>query len=297
MKLGILTRNERSWCSLQLKQAAVRFGLKPFCFSFSDIGSGVAFSEKAPVEAMGTSIDSDFVAIIVRPISGGSAEEIFFRLDLLHRIADLGTLVVNPPLAIEKAADKYRALALLDSAGLPVPKTFATEDPRKALEAFDALGRDVVLKPIFGSRGVGVARIKDRDVLLRICRSLKYFRHVIYLQEFVEHGTWDIRAFVLGERVIASMRRVAGGWKTNIAQGAIPASLSLPKQCEELAIKAAKVLGCHIAGVDILETRQKKWLINEVNSQPDWRGLQSVTGFSIADAIVKYVISISKHEK
>ncbi|MEM3019264.1 MAG: RimK family alpha-L-glutamate ligase, partial [Candidatus Bathyarchaeia archaeon] len=175
--------------------------------------------------------------------------------------------------------------------------TFATEDPRKALEAFDALGRDVVLKPIFGSRGVGVARIKDRDVLLRICRSLKYFRHVIYLQEFVEHGTWDIRAFVLGERVIASMRRVAGGWKTNIAQGAIPASLSLPKQCEELAIKAAKVLGCHIAGVDILETRQKKWLINEVNSQPDWRGLQSVTGFSIADAIVKYVISISKHEK
>ncbi|MEM3019658.1 MAG: hypothetical protein QXO92_05350, partial [Candidatus Bathyarchaeia archaeon] len=64
MKLGILTRNERSWCSLQLKQAAVRFGLKPFCFSFSDIGSGVAFSEKAPVEAMGTSIDSDFVAII-----------------------------------------------------------------------------------------------------------------------------------------------------------------------------------------------------------------------------------------
>jgi RimK family alpha-L-glutamate ligase len=278
---------------MQLKQAAIRFGLEPFCFSFSDIGASVSFPEKPAVKAMGTPLDRGFAAVIVRPIRGGSVEEIFFRLDLLHRIENLGIPVINPPLAIEKAADKYRALALLEEAGLPVPKTFATEDPRKAMEAFDALGRDVVLKPIFGSRGIGIARINNRDVLLRICRSLKYFRHVIYLQEFVEHGTSDIRAFVLGERVIASMRRMARGWKTNIAQGATPAPCRLPKNCEEIAVKAAKVLGCHLAGVDILETREKKWFINEVNSQPDWRGLQRVTTFSIADAIVKHVLDLS----
>jgi RimK family alpha-L-glutamate ligase len=217
-------------------------------------------------------------------------EEVVFRMDLLYRLERLGFYVVNPPEAIEHCVDKYDLLAILEDNGVPVPKTAVTEDPDEALKAFHELGGDVVVKPIFGSRGIGSTRLTDPEVAYTVFRAITFYHGVIYLQEFVPHGCSDIRAFVVGSRVVASMRRVANSWKTNYSRGARPEPIKLDGQMEELAVKSAELIKCKVAGVDILESPRGP-LVVEVNSQPGWRGLQSVTRVNIADAIVDFVLS------
>lgn len=272
---------------MQLLEAMRRFGVGSLIFRFPEIVARVGYRPAASLD--GEDI-LDLDALIIRPIGRGSLEEIIFRMDLLYRLERLGLLVVNPPKSIERAVDKYFALTLLEEAGLPVPRTVITESSTRALKAFEELGGDVVIKPIFGSRGIGSTRVSDRDVAERIFRALTFHHEVIYIQEYIEHGFTDIRAFVLGDRVLASMRRVADGWKTNVSQGARPEPLRLEEELEELAVKASKVVGCMVAGVDILEGRGGPMII-EVNSQPGWMGLQSVTETNIAEEIIKYIIS------
>lgn len=229
-------------------------------------------------------------ALIVRPIGRGSLEEIIFQMDLLHRLQRLGMLIINPPLSIERSADKYHTLALFEEHGLPVPPTIVTESSEEAVKAFRELGRDVVLKPIFGSRGMGSTRVTDPDVAERLFRAIVFYHGVLYLQKFIPHGVSDLRAFVVGKKVIAAMHRVAANWKTNVSLGAKPVPFSPTNEIEHLAVETADVIGCKIAGVDILESEDGPMII-ELNSQPGWRGLQSVADVNIAEEIVTYVIS------
>jgi RimK family alpha-L-glutamate ligase len=198
--------------------------------------------------------------------------------------------VVNTPASIEKAVDKYRTLELLRLAGIPVPKTVVTESVREALEAFRRFGGEAVIKPVFGSRGIGAARISDADIAERIFRTLRFYKHVIYVQEFIPHGNSDIRAFVIKDEVVAAMRRNAKSWKTNVSQGATPMSLDPSQELTRIVVDAAKAIGCEIAGVDVMESDQG-YIVNEVNSQPGWRGLQSTTNVDLAGSIADYLIS------
>jgi RimK family alpha-L-glutamate ligase len=211
-------------------------------------------------------------------------------MDLLYRLQRLGLYVINPPEAIEHCVDKYDLLAILEENDIPVPRTAATENASEALKAFDELGKDVIVKPIFGSRGIGTTRVKDPEIASTVFRAIAFYHGVIYLQEFVHHGFTDVRVFVVGDRVIAAMRRVANTWKTNYSQGARPERMKLDKTIEDMAVKSAKLIECKIGGVDILESARGP-LVVEVNSQPGWRGLQSVTRANIADEIVDFVLS------
>jgi len=288
LKIGILTRNEESWCSAQLKASIVRFGAVPACFNFKGLVAQVGLKPQVAISVL--DIFGELKAIIVRPIGRGSLEEIIFRMDLLHRLERLGMYILNPPAAIERSVDKFYALALLEEAGFPVPRTVVTESADAALQAFRILGGDVVVKPIFGSRGIGSTRVSDKDVAERIFRALEFNHQVAYIQEFVPHGNYDFRIFVLSGKVLASMRRVAENWKTNVSQGAAPEPYKPSREIASLAVKAVETVGCQVAGVDILETGKGPLLI-ELNSQPGWRGLQSVTKVNIADEIVKYVLT------
>jgi ribosomal protein S6--L-glutamate ligase/tetrahydromethanopterin:alpha-L-glutamate ligase len=287
-KIGILTRNEDSWCSSQLRMATIKYGFQPVCFSFPELTAKVGF--KPEVSLREINILRDLIALIVRPIGRGSLEEIIFRMDLLHRLKRLGLYILNPPQAIERSVDKYYALSLLEEEGLPVPRTIVTERANEALKAFYELGGDVVIKPIFGSRGVGSTRVSDPDVAERIFRALEFHHQVIYLQEFIPHGNYDLRVFILGGRVLAAMKRISNLWKTNVSLGAKPAPCTLSKEAEDLAVRAAEVVGCEVSGVDILESSRGLFII-ELNSQPGWRGLQNVTSINIAEEIIKYVIN------
>lgn len=288
MKIGIITRDKDGWCSTQLREAMRKRNVTPLCFSFPQLLARVKYTPEASVGE--TDVLRDLSGLITRPLGRGSLEEIIFRMDVLHRLERLGVLIINPPLAIERSVDKYHALTLLEEHGLPIPRTAVTESPEEALKAFHELGGDVVVKPLFGSRGVGSTRLSDPEIARRVFRAVSFYHGVLYLQEFVPHGSSDIRAFVIGDRVVASMHRVAETWKTNVSLGAKPVACKLDKELEGLAVKAAGVIGCKVAGVDILESPDGPVIV-ELNSQPGWRGLQSVAEVNIADEIVEYVLS------
>ena len=292
MKIGIATRNMEAWSSTQVREALSRRGIPYVCFTFpklvSQIGHKPYFRVK-DVNLQNVSLIEDLDALIIRPIGRGSLEELVFRMDMLYKLEREGFYVLNPAEAIEHCVDKYDILAILEDNGVPVPRTFATESVNEAVAAFEELGGDVVVKPIFGSRGIGATRVVDKEIANTVFKAIAFQHGVIYLQEFVPHGHSDIRAFVIGNRVIAAMRRVAEGWKTNYSQGARPAPTTLSKEFEELAVKAAKAVGCKVAGVDILEGPDGP-KICDVNSQPGWKGLQVVTKVNIAEEIVNFLL-------
>jgi RimK family alpha-L-glutamate ligase len=288
LKIGIATRDRNSWSSTQLREALAKRNIPNISFSFPQLLARIGI--RPYINVGNTSIVKELDALLIRPIGRGSLEEIVFRMDMLYRLQRLGLYIINPPEAIEHCVDKYDLLAILEENDIPVPRTAVTENVDEASKAFNELGGDVVVKPIFGSRGIGSTRVKDSEIAPTIFRAITFYHGVIYLQEFVHHGFSDIRAFVVGDRVIAAMRRVADSWKTNYSQGARPEPIRLDRTMEEMAIKSAKLIECKIAGVDILES-PKGPLVVEVNSQPGWRGLQSITTTNIADEIIGFILS------
>ena len=288
MRVGILTRDKDAWCSSRLLQAFRKKGADPIAMSFSDLAARINVNPQISFKEL--DLVGGLAALLVRPIGRGSLDEVIFQMDMLHKLWRMGLPVINQPSAIEKAVDKYYTLALLSEKGIPVPRTVVTESISEALRAFKEFGGEAVVKPVFGSRGIGAARISDIDVAERVFRTLRFHRHVLYVQEFVRHGKRDMRAFIIGGEVVASMYRISESWKTNVSQGATPVKANPVAEAEKLALDAASAVGCEIAGVDIMES-DTGLLVNEVNSQPGWRGLQVTTKISIADQMAEYVLS------
>jgi RimK family alpha-L-glutamate ligase len=227
--------------------------------------------------------------VVVRIIPRGSLEQIIFRMDLLHLLAARGVRVFNPARAIERTVDKFYTSGLLAQAGLPTPRTIVCERSDDALTAFTALGGDVVVKPLFGSMGLGMVRVEDEDVAYRVFKALELERAVYYLQETIPHHGRDIRAFVLGGRVLGAMARTSDGWRTNFAQGARVRSVCLTPEQEALCLRAAQCVGAEYAGIDLLPARDGRQYILEVNGIPGWQGLQTTTDLNIAEEIVAYL--------
>lgn len=287
MKIGILTRNEKSWCSLQLGKALKKRNIESLCLNFSNLVAKVG--ELPYVSFKEVDLLDELTALLVRPIGRCSTEEIIFQMDVLHKLNREDLIIINHPSAIEKAVDKYYTLSLLKDSGLPVPRTIATRSIKDAIRAFKDFGGEAIVKPLFGSRGIGTARISDADVAERVFRTLKFYRHVIYIQEYIPHGNKDVRTFVVGNEIISSMRRISDSWKTNISKGAKPTKMKIEGDIKEMSLRAAKAIGCEIAGVDLMETNKGLFIL-EVNSQPGWRGLQSISEVNIAGKIIDYII-------
>ncbi len=228
--------------------------------------------------------------ILTRAVPGGSLEQVILRMDLLHCLERLGIPFMNRPNAIEKAVDKYYTLRLLDMAEVPVPRTVVTQYAKDALRAFRRY-KDVVVKPLFGSGGVGMTRVDDHEIARRVFRALEANHYVMYIQEYLEHGLRDIRVFVVGGEAIAAMYRVGFDWKTTIRHGARPEPCKLTPKLAKLAVRCAEVIGLEYTGVDILETKRGP-VVTEVNSSSGWQGLQQVTDFDIAKRVVDRFLQV-----
>jgi len=272
---------------IALEGASHRQGAVPSFFPITHLVAWIG--GRAHLQVRGERLE-DCQALLVRTIPAGSLEQIIFRMDALHRLENIGIRVINSPTAIERTVDKYYTSFLLADAGIPTPRTMVTEDFDEALCAFRELGGDVVVKPLFGSEGKGMVRVSDEDVAYRVFRTLELGRSVYYLQEYIPHGQEDIRAFVVGGRVAAAMRRWGTGWKTNVAQGAQVEPLVLSAPLEELSLRAAHLVGTDYVGVDLLQAEDGRTFVLEVNSIPGWRGLQKTTSQNIADVIIEHVL-------
>ncbi len=231
----------------------------------------------------------DFDIVLVRFIPRGSLEQIIFRMDALHLLEARGVRVINRPQVIELTVDKLYTSGLLEQAGLPTPRTIVCEDSNEAMRAFAALGGDVVVKPLFGSMGRGLVRVEDEELAYRVFKALDLERAVYYLQETIPHHGYDIRAFVIGGRVVAAMERVADSWRTNVARGAQARPVTLTADHEALCLQAARILAVDYAGVDLLPATNGDLYLIELNSVPGWQGLQSVTPANIAEELVVYL--------
>lgn len=232
-----------------------------------------------------------FDAVLVRTMPAGSLEQVVFRMDLLHEAAARGIPVLNPPRAVEVCVDKYLTTARLARAGIATPPTAVCQRSDDAMLAFERLGRDVVLKPLFGAEGRGMCRITDSETMWRTGRVLEQTAQVMYLQQFVRHPGWDLRAFVIGGRVLASMRRIAGAdWRTNVAQGGTAERVALSREEERLALRAAEAVSCPIAGVDLLPGPNGELFVIEVNAVPGWKALGPTCGVDVAREVVQFLV-------
>lgn len=288
MKIGILGSPD-SWHCQELDQAWNKRGVSPV---FIDPRAMVAHlgDHSGVTSAMISMGQMDLV--MVRSIPSGSLEQVIYRMDALHQLENFGLRIVNTPGAIEKMVDKYYTLSLIEQAGLLVPATRVMEGGEDALLAFDQLGRDVVVKPLFGSRGVGVERITDKEDAKLIFDGLIKAGSIYYLQKFIPHGDRDYRVLVMSGKCIAAMERVASSWKTNISQGATARKVELDREIEDNSLRAARAVGADYCGVDLMRGENGRLYTLEVNSMPAWQGLQTVTVFNIADRLVDYCLSI-----
>ena len=219
-------------------------------------------------------------AVIVRGIPRGSLEQVIFRVDVLHAVA---VPCINTARALERTIDKFLASALLARAGVATPRTIACERPEDALDAFEALGGDVIVKPLFGAMGAGMTRVDDAEVAYRVFHALGLERAVYYLQEALPAAA-DVRAFVAGGRVIGAIERTGPGWRRNLSRGASATAMRLSAEQERVCLNAAEALGVDYAGVDLLGEH-----VLELNGIPGWYGLQEATGTDVAAAIVTQI--------
>ncbi len=229
--------------------------------------------------------------VLVRTMSPGTLEQVVARMDVLGGLAACGVGVVNSPRGLECAVDKYLTTQRLALAGLSVPSTVVCENADAALAAFDVLGGDVVVKPLFGSEGRGIMRVCDRELARRAFRTLERLGAVLYVQQFIAGPGFDIRILLLDGQLIGAMQRFPreGDFRANISQQGT-AIRHTPTAAElRLASAAAIATECDFAGVDLMYAADGNPLLIEVNAVPGWKGLARVCGVDVPDRLFHWL--------
>jgi RimK family alpha-L-glutamate ligase len=285
MRIAILA-NSDSWYLQDLRRAAAeRHDIE--AIGFRDLASSL---ERGKLRVRAGQLDLTAAdAVLVRSMPPGTLEQVVFRMDTLAQLEAAGVPVINPPRAIEAAVDKYLALARMAAAGLRVPRTIVCQTPEDAMAAFESLGGDVVVKPLFGSEGRGIARLQDQALADRAFRMLAQLGGVLYVQEFIPHEGFDMRVLIVGERMFAIRRRSKHDWRTNISRGAVAERIELSVELADAARRAAEAIGASLAGVDLLPGRDGQLYAIEVNAVPGWKALAAALDIDIAQVVLEHI--------
>ncbi|MEJ2211466.1 MAG: lysine biosynthesis protein LysX [Anaerolineae bacterium] len=240
----------------------------------------------------------EYDAVLVRCLSHSRA---FYASRWLE---DRGVAALSPHALIATCGDKALTSAALQAAGVPIPRTTVAFTPESALEAIEAMGYPVVLKPVTGSWGRLLARVNDRDAaeaLLEHKATLGGYAHsVFYIQEHVDKPGRDIRTLVAGDEVVYAIYRRSAHWITNTARGGDAEPCPLTPDVVELSRAAARAVAAGaprpgIVAVDLLETAGGRLLVNEVNHTPEFHGAAQVVDVDVAGIIVDYLIQVAKN--
>lgn len=294
----VILGNSQSWYVKDLQRAAACSGgysLQVATFTdlqlSSDRSGNISITSRCPETKSPIAIRTDNAdrcdAILVRTMPLGSLEQVIFRMNVLNAAEHERIRVVNSPRTLEVAIDKWLTLDYVRRVGIEVPHTIVCQTRNDALVAFERLGGDVVVKPIFGGEGRGLIRVQSTEIAWRVFSTLEQLSAVFYLQEFLPHLGYDLRLLVIGEKIFCVERRAHGNeWRTNLALGAqaIPGK---PTQTQiEIALRAAKAVQGEIIGVDILPTRDGRDILLEVNAVPGWKGTATALNRDIAHEIL-----------
>lgn len=231
----------------------------------------------------------DFDVILVRP---GFTEDPSINSSIIKQFQLAGFYVMNGYIGVFRAKNKIRTLQMLDHFGIPVPKTHVIRDPSLLGETAAELKYPLIIKSIYGTHGKGVFIAESERSLKPIAEYLiAKERGPIKLQEYVREAKGkDVRIFVAGKRILASMERTAkqGEFRANFHQGGSVGQAAISDEEKEIAVKATQILGLDVAGVDILRTKNGPKVI-EVNSNPGLEGISKASGIDVAKKLVDFL--------
>lgn len=251
--------------------------------------------------------DRDLTLNLSAPTAAESGVDIDVLLDrsvvhsragyTLHAMARWGIPTLNTAAAVTICDDKARASMVLEAAGIPSPKTYVAYSEKSAIEACEALGYPAVLKPVTGSWGRLLAKANGpeqaRAIIAQKAEHGSFHHEIFYIQEFIEKPGRDIRAYVIGEEIVAASYRTSEHWITNAAKGAVSVPCPVTPEIEELALTACKAVGARLAGVDLIETDEGLKVI-EINTGGEFKGLMTTTDRDIAGLIVEEAMRIAQ---
>ncbi len=294
-RLGIvvLSRNPKLHSTRRLVEAARRLGHAPRVLDTLRCNM-VLGRDRPRIFYRGEEILPTDVHVVI-PRIGASITG--YGLSVVNQFDMMGVPLLNNAVPIARSRDKLRALQLLSRFGIDIPRTVMCRYRDEVEEAVQMVGGlPCIIKLIQGSQGVGVMIANTADEVEGMLDTLWTLGQEILLQELVEESRGrDVRALVVGDRVVAAMRRTAraGDFRSNIHRGGVAEAVALEREYAEAAVKAARVMGLEVAGVDMLEARTGPKIM-EVNSSPGFEGLEKATGVDIATLYVEHAAELAR---
>jgi len=285
--IGILSRRSSLYSTSRLRQAAQERGhdvrIVNFLRCYMNITSG-----EPHVAYVGEYLDFD--AVIPRV----GASYTFYGTAIVRQFELMGVYSVNNSAAMARARDKLWSTQVLAKAGVGIPATGFAHSVADIDGLVDAApGPPVVIKLLEGAQGLGVVLAETRKAASSVIQALRQLDANILVQEFIEEaGGADVRAFVVGGEVVASMRRQApdGEFRSNLHRGGSAEAIELSEAERTVAITAAAAIGLNVAGVDILQSERGP-LVLEVNASPGLEGIENATGVDVAGAVIGFIES------
>lgn len=287
MKIPIFT-DDPGWHGARLKEAFAKHGVDAVFVSLQDCIINL-YGAKPIIQI--PHFDALPSAVFVRGVSGGTMQQVVTRLNVLHMLSMLNVKIFNDVKAIERTVDKAMTSFLLQKNGISTPATWVSES-RTQVEQLRQVAKKndqtLVLKPLFGSQGLGVRQLLADEALP--VPMQQFVDGVYYFQQLIESidAPHDYRVFVIAGKVVAAMKRVGSSWVNNIAAGGRCESVDViaNQEMSNLALQAASALDIDYCGVDIIQSVTGEYYVLEVNSVPAWKGLQSVADVDIAELLV-----------
>jgi len=287
VRLLILSRRATLYSTRRLLEAAASLGHEGVVVD--PLECWLVCGRREPVVYYGASKRKVAGFDVVLPRIGSSITD--YGLAVVNQFDMLGVPVVNMAYAIGRSRDKLRSLQFLSRHDIDIPRTVMARGPGHLKTALETVGGlPVVLKLVQGTQGIGVMLAETEEALESILHTLWHLGHNILIQEFIgESRGRDIRALVVGDKVVAAMKRTArvGDFRSNLHRGGSGSALRLPRAYERAALESVRIMGLHVAGVDMLESRSGPKVI-EINSSPGFEGMESATGVDVARAMVEY---------
>lgn len=286
MKIAVLSRNPKLYSTRRLIEAAEQRGHEAKVFDHLRCYMNIA-SSKPEVHYKGEVLDG-YGAVI--PRIGASVT--FYGTAVLRQFEMMGVYPLNESVAISRSRDKLRSLQLLSRKGVGIPSTGFANAPHDTGDLLDSVGQPpYIVKLIEGTQGKGVVLAETRKAAESLVDAFRGLNAHFLVQEFIkEAGGADIRCFVVGDKVVAAMKRQAkeGEFRSNLHCGGSASITRLTPQERAAAVKAAKVMGLNVAGVDLLRSSRGP-LIMEVNSSPGLEGIENATGKDVAGMIIQFI--------
>ena len=286
MRICILSRGPRLYSTRRLKEAATSRGHDALVLN--TMRFGIRVEQGHPHLYFKGRKLRDYDAVI--PRIGSSIT--FFGTAVARQFEQMGIFCLNPSHGISVSRDKLRSTQVLSRHRIGFPKTVFAKDKDGVMAALDTIGIPAVIKLLEGTQGIGVILAESRKMAEAVMEALQEgAKQNVIVQEFVKESRGrDVRAIVVGDQVIAAMRRVAKGdeFRSNVHRGGTTEAVELDEEFTRTAVHAAQIMGLRFAGVDMLEGKNGP-LVMEVNSSPGLEGIEQATGIDIAGAVISLI--------